>query len=93
MADLRVRVHKAQSILPDDDIPDLTLFVNKEIPEREADKPSSYIAEVDAEKIVAALFRCLPGGTIDHMLTEMMRRRASQLHVSLAARRAASREK
>lgn len=89
MADLRIRVHKAQPVLPDDDIPDLTILANKEIPEH-ADEMR---LKLDAEKIVAALFRCLPGGTIDHMLADMMRRRATQLHVSLAARRAASREK
>lgn len=89
MADLRVRVHRAKPTLPDDDIPDLTIFVNKEIPEH-ADEMR---LKLDAEKIVAALFRCLPGGTIDHMLADMMRRRATQLHVSLAARRASNKDR
>lgn len=79
-----IRVHKARNVLPDSDAPDVVININKTI---DHDLPESFSAEVDAKRLADALWRALPGSTIDHLIIAMLRKRASTLHVSMAARR------
>jgi hypothetical protein len=83
MAELRIAVAKASAVSdrPEDEVPDVTIFINKSTEDR------GYDASRDAEKLAAALHKALPGGMLDLLLAYMMRRMASSLVVSRARRR------
>lgn len=80
MAELRIAIRKASAVSDraEDQLPDVTIFINKS-----ADEPGHDPAR-DAEKLATALFKVLPGGTLDLLLAHLMRRLASSLIISRA---------
>lgn len=80
MAELRIALAKASanSDRPEDQIPDLTIYVNKSAEDRGHDPGR------DAEKMATALYRVLPGATLDLLTAHLMRKIASGLIVSHA---------
>lgn len=82
-----VKVHIAQK--PGNfasDIEPTTIKIELPIPE---DQPFSFSPELDGKKVADALWRALPGATIDQVLINLLRKRASKLHVSMSSQRSA----
>lgn len=73
---MRVTVHRASPLR--DEVVDGHVEISREIGES---RPADMF-ERDARKIAAVLFATLPGGTVDCLLAELMRRKRSQLIVA-----------
>lgn len=76
-----VRIYKAQPM--NEPIESLTIVLDESIPEH----PDATLATVhrdferDAEALAAALCGALPGGTVDALTVELLRRKATSLVV------------
>lgn len=57
----------------------LTVIIKDELPATEKAEQSM---EYDARRIASALWNSLPGGTVDRLCAELLRRQASRLHVA-----------
>ena len=82
---IRVRAYRASLTVKSERVPDMVIDTTfGEIPEP-ADKDwqghHRQIHEKVATEIADAMFLCLPGGTVDALLVELMTRRASLLKV------------
>ena len=63
--------------------PDTTIVIAGEPDERKTLRESKIFYGMQARKIADALYESLPGGTLDHLVAEMMQRQASLLMVRL----------
>jgi hypothetical protein len=71
------RFYKAQSVNVRVPVPDLALLFNETLPDA-----STHATQLDqASRLAGALWDTLPGGVVDALLVEMMRRRSSALKV------------
>jgi hypothetical protein len=79
VTDRILRLHKHDGLLRDDPVPSATINIDMQL------LPDSTpgVFEQDAAALVDLLWDTLPGGTIDQVLVELMRRRASVLRVGL----------
>lgn len=64
------------------EVPALQIQATKPIPSMESPDEARELHATQAARIAAALFESLPGGTVDALLVEMMRRKASLLSVA-----------
>jgi len=80
---MTVHAYKAQEIRPTRPVPDLHIDATEPLPDDM--KPIQYAQAfaTDAQAIVDALWESLPGATLDIILTRMLYRRASTLHVPM----------
>lgn len=77
-----VEVFKARRTVVADPVPSLRLTATKVFPDYSANPAQSSIAHIaDAILIVNALYRSLPGGTLDQVLRLLLERKASQFVV------------
>lgn len=79
---MRVQIYKAQPI-SDIDIPDGHLSAMQTFPANLSVEDAGALHTVQAKAVVAFLFQHLPGGTVDRVLAELLRRKASTLSVLL----------
>lgn len=64
------------------EVPALQIQATKPIPSMESLDEARELHATQAARIADALFESLPGGTVDALLVEMMRRKASILSVT-----------
>jgi len=65
-------------------VPQITIEIHDKMPKVDLTvngKPDAKLYTEQAEVLVGALFRSLPGGTLDAVLAAMLRRKASLLRV------------
>lgn len=65
----------------------VTIVIKNELPDRMDRFPQRYAdpedaMNIDARRITEALWEALPGGTLDRLCAELLRRQASRLHVA-----------
>jgi hypothetical protein len=77
-----LHIFKAQRTLRDLEIPTTTLQIEREIPNSNDLKEAEQIYQKEAETICEALYKSLPGGTFDHLVIEMLKRKVSLFKVS-----------
>ena len=82
--DITINIFRAQSIVDGDNIiPTLRINISEQIKSCETLGEQSRLLAKQAEELALALFRSLPGGTIDALLRELMKRKVSLLSVPL----------
>ena len=72
-----INVYKAQATIKDRPVPPVTIEVHQEIPESPSLEKAREIYQNDANTIADGLCRTLPGGTLHHLVAELLRRAAS----------------
>lgn len=82
MSDTPTIVHKAQRTIPDRPVPDLHITASTECPRTATLEELRAVHVVDAERMEAALFASLPGGTYDQLAGLMLQRVSSHLIIS-----------
>lgn len=70
-----VRAYRAQAARPDKPVEQVTIEIDDEIP------ASGVAFEEQARTLASVLWETLPGGTIDALIAEMLKRRASKYRV------------
>jgi hypothetical protein len=87
-ADL-ISIHKASPIRPDVDVRDVVISFQKPMPQYDFDSDPEWrqkcidLYQHDADQILSALTRTLPGGTMDRLLILMLEYRATLLRCSM----------
>jgi hypothetical protein len=76
-----IYVYKAQPIGDAMHIQSKTLHIEEDLPNSDTIGEGDTIMELDADKVVEALYNSLPGGTFDRVLVKMLQKRAAHLHV------------
>lgn len=76
-----VYVYKAQPIGGKMHIQSKTLHIDETLPDPDTIDEGNTRMQLDADKIVEALYNSLPGGTFDRVLVGMLKKRAAHLHV------------
>jgi len=76
-----IDIHKAQSI-DGKEIPNINISIMKEIPKNyQQIEDLQKFFDIEGKKICDTLFESLPGGTIDALFLEMMKRKQSKLTI------------
>jgi hypothetical protein len=78
---LTIKIHKAQGAPKDRDIHELTVIADQEVPDYNDPAQARKLYQTEAKLLVDALMSCLPGGTIDQVLAELMAQKAGLLRV------------
>lgn len=73
----KIAVHKAQRTLEDRPVNDLFIRVSETIPSFPELSQSAKAFALDGKLLADALFDSLPGGTMDSLIAELLKRRAS----------------
>lgn len=73
---VEVLVHKAEPAFHGATVDDVTLAISKRLPVEAGSNDLAGIYIGDASRIADALLAALPGGTVDQLLAELLRRRA-----------------
>lgn len=81
MANYEITVHRADPI-HDEEMPTGAIHIDKPQP---CEGEPEHRFQTDAEAIADVLWNTLPGGTIDRLVAEMLRRHASLLRVRRTA--------
>jgi hypothetical protein len=76
-----IYVYKAQPMGDKMHIQSKTLHIEEDLPNSDTIGEGDALMELDADKIVEALYNSLPGGTFDRVLVGMLKKRAAHLHV------------
>lgn len=80
-----IKVLRANS-LGDYHPPKLTIEIHKQLGENDSLDDWSELSSMQGRKLADALFGSLPGGTMDQLLSELLRRRASLFTVPFETR-------
>jgi hypothetical protein len=80
-----ITVHKAEPVL-DEDVPDAAIHIDKPIPADATAQETREMSSDDARAMAEVLWVHLPGATLDALIAELLRRRASQFTVPLPAK-------
>jgi hypothetical protein len=75
------KIFKAQA--SNKPVPEITIIIIDEFPQTESLKYSADIFELEAQNLSDILCRSLPGGTLDRLIAELLKRKASSLVVPL----------
>lgn len=78
---IRVSVFKAQDTVRDQPVPSLEIVAYHAIPNSPSLEAASEIFQDDAKRVMAAMLASLPGGTLDQILVELLRAKASHFVV------------
>lgn len=81
-----VNIYKAQRIGQHMEVESVTINVHEELPEQETIAESDIIFEKEALTLADALLEVLPGGTVDRLMAELLRRKATSFVVPLFGR-------
>lgn len=72
-----IRLYKAQPISGNNFAHSVTLVFDEEIPTSPTLQEAQKLHQQQAEKLAEVLFKTLAGGTVDALLVEMLKRKAS----------------
>ena len=75
-----VNVFRAQGVLAEDCVEQVTINIHQEMPDVAADRSRAYFASEGAA-LAEAIWAACPGGTIDALIQALLVRRASLLRV------------
>jgi hypothetical protein len=79
---LTIKIHKAQGAPKDRDIQEITVIADQEVPDCESPAQARKLYQTEAKQLVDALMSCLPGGTIDQILAELMAQKAGLMRTA-----------
>lgn len=68
-----VHAHRAQPARPDQQVPQVTVVVDLDLPDRDTLAEAQALFDADAKAIADALHASLPGGTLRALLVEFLR--------------------
>lgn len=77
-----VNIYKAQRTTQSQDVPSVEIVIDEDVPNFHTTEAADDLYELQAERLCDALEACLPGGTFDHLLIQLMKRKASRFKVS-----------
>ena len=76
-----VNIFRAQGVLAEDDVDQVTINIHEEMPDVESDRSRAYFASEGAA-LAGAIWASCPGGTIDALIQALLARRASLFRVT-----------
>lgn len=79
-------IYKAQTIGAHMTVDSTNINISEELPEYEATVEYEAIFEKEALTLAGALLSALPGGTIDRLIAELLRRKATSFVIPLFGR-------
>jgi hypothetical protein len=77
----RVSLFKAQDTVRDQPVPSLEIVAYHAIPDSPTLEAAAEAFQADAKQVVTAMLASLPGGTVDQILVELLRAKASHFVV------------
>lgn len=81
-----VNIFKAQRIGQHMIVGSVTIVIDEELPEQKTIEDNEAIFQKEAFTLADALLKSLPGGTIDRLVAELLRRKATSFVVPLFGR-------
>ncbi len=79
---MEVHISKAQRTVKDTEVESVRILIEDEFPQCATLGDAVEVHQFDAELLCKALETALPGGTLDRLLVEMLKYRASHFVVS-----------
>jgi len=76
-----IRLHKAQHTIKGDRVTGVHIEIKGELPATGKHVDTESMFKQDALALADGLFSCLPGGTLDALLVEMLQRKQNQMVV------------
>ncbi len=92
---ITLHLYKAQRTVQSEPVNDVTIILNEEMPEiigrsgqsvSEAMDQLRNIYQREANELAALLLKTLPGGTVDQLLCELLRIKASHFRVAFGVK-------
>lgn len=81
---IELEFFKAQRIRGNEPVPDVRITFREETPDYQQSREDfDIIRDKQAEELARTLWNVLPGGVVDALIAALMKRRASQLIVSM----------